>query len=1049
MTRGPPLPLVLLLAGAATLLLAAGLARPAGTEGVGAAGEVRKGGTLRLSRHVDVDHVDPALAYYADSGQLEYATCAKLFNYPDKAGEAGTRLIPEVVKAFTVSKDRRTYTFELQRTFRFHTGAPVTARSFVDAFNRDANPRMRSPAASFMHEIVGADAVIDGTATSISGVRALDRYRLQIRLTKPTGFTARLTMPFFCPIPPNTPVDPAGTDTPAGSGPYYVAERIVNQRIVLERNPYYHGGRPANVDRVVWTIGTSREDCLLATEQNRIDLCVLFGIPETAYRRLAETYGVNRAGGQFFVSGRLDTWYFAFDHDRLAFKGLGQIPLMKAINFALDRRALARTFGYLGGKSDDQMLPPTLGRDESIYALGSGDTATDESGSPGKAPAGQARALRVHRPLPKRRRRADVRLQPEADRRRRRGEVLRSTDDFPQDGHAREPFDVAMVAWSMDYADRRRTSGRSSTARTSGRRQPERLLLRRPAVNARIVRQTACPAQPAQGFGRPRRRPDAEQPAMGAVISTPLAPTSSRAATAASSSTPSMASTSPPPARSRWPAGSHSRSRCSPWDSACSSRPLSRARSGSARAGEAPKGGTLRLRRPRTSTSSTRRSPTGRWSSPIGTRRARSCSTIRTRRVRPGRGSCRRSSTGSRSRRTGGRTPSTLKKTFRFHTGATVTAQSFADAINRVAQPRLESPATAYMREIVGATSVIDGKAAIDLRRPRARPLPAADPADQAARGLHRPTDAAVLLPDPAEHADRGDRTPRPGSGPYYVAERIVNQRIVLKRNPFYRGDRPATSTRSSRRSARARRPAYSPSSRTGSTTADSASPETDVPDPGREVRHQPTRRAVLRQSHALYVVPSRSTTTGPRSKAPARSRSRRRSTTRSTGPSWPARLGYLAGKRTDQMLPPELARPASIYPLGGANPATARNWLARARLRPDRLVLYAPTSVQCRTGPGARLRPQADRHRPRGEVLRHTRLAAKAATRGEPFDLALVGWVADYADAAAFFVPLLDRGAACGVNLDDPACNARIEAANRLTGSRRDARPGPTSTST
>ena len=44
MTRGPPLPLAALVAGA-TLLLTAGLGRPAGTEGADAAGKVRKGGT--------------------------------------------------------------------------------------------------------------------------------------------------------------------------------------------------------------------------------------------------------------------------------------------------------------------------------------------------------------------------------------------------------------------------------------------------------------------------------------------------------------------------------------------------------------------------------------------------------------------------------------------------------------------------------------------------------------------------------------------------------------------------------------------------------------------------------------------------------------------------------------------------------------------------------------------------------------------------------------------------------------------------------------------
>ncbi|MET1001719.1 MAG: ABC transporter substrate-binding protein [Acidimicrobiia bacterium] len=358
---------------AAGAALAAGLAQPQ----VSLGGEAPKGGTLRVSRFSDVDFVDPALAYASWSWPIGYAMCAKLFNYPDAAGVAGTRVTPEVVDGHTVSKDRRTYTFQLRRTFRFHTGAAVTARSFADAINRLAQPKLESPAARYLREIAGAAAVLDGKAQSISGVRVLGRYRLQIRLTKPVGdFTARLTMPFFCPILPNTPVDPRGNDNPAGSGPYYVAERVVNQRIVLKRNPYYRGNRPANVDQIVWTIGTSREDCLLAVEQNRLDYCGASGLPPTAHRRLTDEYGINRPGGQLLVSPSLTTWYLAFNHDRLAFKGREQVPLKKAINYAIDRPAMSRAFGYLTGKRTDQLLPPALARPANIYPLRGADPVT-------------------------------------------------------------------------------------------------------------------------------------------------------------------------------------------------------------------------------------------------------------------------------------------------------------------------------------------------------------------------------------------------------------------------------------------------------------------------------------------------------------------------------------------------------------------------------------------------------------------------------------------------------------------------------------------------
>jgi oligopeptide transport system substrate-binding protein len=174
--------------------------------------------------------------------------------------------------------------------------------------------------------------------------------------------------------PSSAPSSPTRRSTrhrqPGGLGPYYVADWVVNQRIVLERNPYYRGNRPANVDRVVWAIGDTPEACLRAVEENRLDHCVHFGVSPAAFRELAEKYGVNRPGGQLFVVPVANTWYLAFNHERPAFRGPGQIPLKKAINYAIDRLALLRPVGYLGGKRTDQILPPALGRAESIYPLG-------------------------------------------------------------------------------------------------------------------------------------------------------------------------------------------------------------------------------------------------------------------------------------------------------------------------------------------------------------------------------------------------------------------------------------------------------------------------------------------------------------------------------------------------------------------------------------------------------------------------------------------------------------------------------------------------------
>jgi len=358
---------------AAALLVAAGLAGSAGGARTSAVADAPKGGTLRIGA-ANVDFVDPALGYWRDAWLIQDATCARLFANRYSADAGGWRVTTEVVDQYTVSRDARVYVLTLKKTFRFHTGARVTAQSFADAFNRNARLRTpRSPAAVYMREIVGATAVSEDRAPSISGIRVLDRDRLQIRLTRPVGdFIARLTMPFFCPIPPSTPVDRA-TDNPAGSGPYYIAEHVPNQRIVLKRNPFYRGGRPANVDQMVWTTGESVEACLLAVEQDRVDVCGLPGAPRDSWRTLAVKYGINRPAGRLFVAPSLSTWALVFNHDRPAFRGPGQIALKKAINFAIDRPAMVRPFGYLGGKRTDQMLPPALARPASIYPVGGAD----------------------------------------------------------------------------------------------------------------------------------------------------------------------------------------------------------------------------------------------------------------------------------------------------------------------------------------------------------------------------------------------------------------------------------------------------------------------------------------------------------------------------------------------------------------------------------------------------------------------------------------------------------------------------------------------------
>ena len=70
--------------------------------------------------------------------------------------------------------------------------------------------------------------------------------------------------------------------------------------------------------------------------------------------------------------------------------------------------------------------------------------------------------------------------------------------------------------------------------------------------------------------------------------------------------------------------------------------------------------------------------------------------------------------------------------------------------------------------------------------------------------------------------------------------------------------------------------------------------------------------------------------------------------------------------------------------------------------------------------------------------------LFGRIGTRGEPFDMVLTGWYADYADGAAFFGPLLDGSNLAPTGNTNPAYfdrakyNRKIERIERLSGQAR-----------
>jgi peptide/nickel transport system substrate-binding protein len=335
-----------------------GVSSSQATGGVG-----QQGGVLKAAWSGGIDFIDPALAYYQESWQVEYATCVKLLNYPDKPAPAGYALEPEAASSMpTVSSDGLTVTFTVPPgKYKFNTGEPVTAQTFADALLRDLNPKEVSPFVSFVGSSIEGATGWNGKGT-IPGVEVKGD-QLILHLTKANGtIEAEMATPFMCAIPHDLPVDSKGVNSIAGAGPYYIASYKPNQSLVLKKNPNYTGPRPHYLDEIDYgQFSIDKNQGILETKNGQLDYCPDC-VTAAQSLSLAQQYGEGSPAAQqgkqsFFISPLIEVNYYALNVANTTF---ANALVRQAVNYAIDRTGMTKQLGYKAGIPTDKYLPPQV-----------------------------------------------------------------------------------------------------------------------------------------------------------------------------------------------------------------------------------------------------------------------------------------------------------------------------------------------------------------------------------------------------------------------------------------------------------------------------------------------------------------------------------------------------------------------------------------------------------------------------------------------------------------------------------------------------------------
>jgi oligopeptide transport system substrate-binding protein len=361
---------VAMLVTGASLLVASSFASAAGNSGALKQGGIWRAGTTGASVQVD-----PQLAYITTAWWLEYATAAKLYNYPDKSGPAGSKLVPEVASHFTVGNGGKRYTFFIRKGFKFSDGTPVTASSFKYAINRTANHDLASPGAQFITDptgtnIVGAKDVNDGHGTNVSGVQVKGS-RLIVNLSRGDGtFMAKITMPFFQATSTKLSltkeiVNVSGNALPS-AGPYYMSRNAPDDLTQLRRNPYYKAGpgrtRPHNLAGLDYKWNLNEQTGFNQVKANQLDEGPL---PAAEVQGVASTYGVNKS--RFWTKPVNCTGYLPMNTANSLFKN--NLPLRQAVNYAISRKPYVGQAGPYAGQPWTHLFNPGVPgwRNVSIY----------------------------------------------------------------------------------------------------------------------------------------------------------------------------------------------------------------------------------------------------------------------------------------------------------------------------------------------------------------------------------------------------------------------------------------------------------------------------------------------------------------------------------------------------------------------------------------------------------------------------------------------------------------------------------------------------------
>ena len=293
-------------------------------------------GPDRLVRLADAEirGLDPQT--YSDLASLRVA--ADQFEGLTRFDGAG-HAVPGLASGWKISPDGLVWRFGLRPDLRFSDGAPIGAQVFASGWQRLQDKATGSPHTALFAAIRSVEA--EGNAIVV------------VRLVAPfPQLPALLAHPAMAALPLHR--TRPGTDWTADrplvtSGPYRTRDWRLNDRLVLERNPNWHGGK-APIGTVIWK---PVDDALAGM---RLFLAGEVDISGDYPQSRHDWLGQQRPGA-VRTGDYLGSYYFTMNTRKPPFD---DARVRRALGMAVDRKWLARALLPMGNAPAYGIVPPSL-----------------------------------------------------------------------------------------------------------------------------------------------------------------------------------------------------------------------------------------------------------------------------------------------------------------------------------------------------------------------------------------------------------------------------------------------------------------------------------------------------------------------------------------------------------------------------------------------------------------------------------------------------------------------------------------------------------------